>query len=384
MSTAYFPSNMRIYSSNGYAARSTSNCMAYATPKGSGLFRNPVANLPGRVRPLTNNDPGYNWEAPHGLPRPIKHYRRGRVFPITSQDLARDFNLNRFDPNSAVPESRIRYTQDTPGAYSVQNNDQPDCAHNLGSLHFNTDFQPSSNLTDNPTGLTCSKLLCCNAERKARRRVLAATSVLSPNYFSTTHQRLYNRCQTYEQRQFNFASAPTLAELQSSPETSQIKPGDPLSLPFQYVAQCTPRYLIEAAESTAWVDTVTKSLYARGKITLNDLSSIQTAAPKSLAELAQLIPEESRNELLASGVPLGGGTQSAVSCGRVIYKPNNPQFAIQGAVSSSTRTFKLNVDTITKAAGVPAPDLYGSYIKSKTDNVGVAPRGCCRPKGLIY
>jgi hypothetical protein len=30
----------------------------------------------------------------------------------------------------------------------------------------------------------------------------------------------------------------------------------------------------------------------------------------------------------------------------VVYKPNNPQYAKQGAVSSSTRNLKLNVDTI--------------------------------------
>lgn len=34
----------------------------------------------------------------------------------------------------------------------------------------------------------------------------------------------------------------------------------------------------------------------------------------------------------------------------VVYKPNNPQFCQQGAVDSSTRTFKLNVDTITTNA----------------------------------
>jgi hypothetical protein len=36
------------------------------------------------------------------------------------------------------------------------------------------------------------------------------------------------------------------------------------------------------------------------------------------------------------------------SCNTTIYKPNNTQFATQGAVSSSTRLLKLQVDTITK------------------------------------
>jgi len=39
-----------------------------------------------------------------------------------------------------------------------------------------------------------------------------------------------------------------------------------------------------------------------------------------------------------------------VGCPCVVYKPNNQQFSQQGAVDSSTRTFKLNVDTITTNA----------------------------------
>ena len=37
-------------------------------------------------------------------------------------------------------------------------------------------------------------------------------------------------------------------------------------------------------------------------------------------------------------------------CPCVVYKPNNQQFSQQGAVDSSTRTFKLNVNTITTNA----------------------------------
>jgi hypothetical protein len=44
-------------------------------------------------------------------------------------------------------------------------------------------------------------------------------------------------------------------------------------------------------------------------------------------------------------MPLSGPTNPR-GCKLVIYKPNNSQFAKQGAVSSSTRNLKLNVDTI--------------------------------------
>ena len=40
------------------------------------------------------------------------------------------------------------------------------------------------------------------------------------------------------------------------------------------------------------------------------------------------------------------GPSNPKGCSQVYYKPNNPQFAKQGGVSSSTRTLKLTVDTI--------------------------------------
>ena len=44
------------------------------------------------------------------------------------------------------------------------------------------------------------------------------------------------------------------------------------------------------------------------------------------------------------------GPSNPKGCSQVYYKPNNPQFAKQGGVSSSTRTLKLTVDTINTAA----------------------------------
>jgi hypothetical protein len=44
-------------------------------------------------------------------------------------------------------------------------------------------------------------------------------------------------------------------------------------------------------------------------------------------------------------VPIQGPSNPR-GCKVVVYKPNNPQYAKQGAVSSSTRILKLNVDTI--------------------------------------
>ena len=57
-----------------------------------------------------------------------------------------------------------------------------------------------------------------------------------------------------------------------------------------------------------------------------------------------------------------GGPSNPRGCKLVVYKPNNPQYAQQGAVTSSTRTFKQNVITIEKATAQ----------RMKAINIGVA------------
>ena len=47
------------------------------------------------------------------------------------------------------------------------------------------------------------------------------------------------------------------------------------------------------------------------------------------------------------GIPFSG-PNNPIGCKLVVYKPNNSQYAQQGAVSSSTRILKLNVTTIEK------------------------------------
>jgi hypothetical protein len=73
--------------------------------------------------------------------------------------------------------------------------------------------------------------------------------VLKKNYFTTTYQKLYNRCQTFEQRQFNFLSgaAPAATNLLVNNPlfTKKIvinntKPGDPFAYLNTYVANCSP------------------------------------------------------------------------------------------------------------------------------------------------
>ena len=65
------------------------------------------------------------------------------------------------------------------------------------------------------------------------------------------------------------------------------------------------------------------------------------------------------------GVPFAGPSNPN-GCKLTVYKPNNPQFAVQGAVDSSTRMLKLNVDTITtNAAAIHNKNSYVNYEKNK-------------------
>ena len=62
------------------------------------------------------------------------------------------------------------------------------------------------------------------------------------------------------------------------------------------------------------------------------------------------------------GVPFAGPSNST-GCKLTVYKPNNPQYAKQGAVASSTRLLKLNVDTIsTNAASIQNYNNTGAQL----------------------
>ena len=144
--------------------------------------------------------------------------------------------------------------------------------------------------------------LCCNAQKKAKRRVLPASTILKKNYYTRHSEYLYNRCQTFEQKAFNFYSGPS---------ESQGKPGGPESYANSnsYVANCPP------------------------------------------------------NATLGENEPING---SSGGCKVVIYKPNNYQYAQQGAVSSSARMLRLNVNTIDKNRADIKNPLNNILYKNKT------------------
>jgi hypothetical protein len=128
-------------------------------------------------------------------------------------------------------------------------------------------------------------------------RVRPASTLLDKNYYTTTTDYLYNRCQTFEQNQFNYLSS----------GTSTVKPGEPLSQNNVYKANCNPNLEIQYATS------------------LLPVSPSQPISPPHA-----LTPSNPRG------------------CEIVQYKPNNYKYAQQGAVSSSDRLLRLSVETSNK------------------------------------
>ncbi len=209
-------------------------------------------------------------------------------------------------------------------------------------------------LTENPEPATTSPRFCCNEEKKARRRVLPASTNLKQNYYTTHIQYLENRCKTYEQRAFNFVRA---AVPLSDPNA---KPGSPLALGNTYVANCQPNGEIYTTSEAGLVAEILLILQNEGIIASNEAAKLiykQITTFKTLVIFIENLPEPNKGKAIViydafvlnpyTGVPITGPTDP-IGCKLVVYKPNNSQFAQQGAVSSSTLNLKLNVTTIEK------------------------------------
>jgi len=115
----------------------------------------------GTIRPLTNNDLSNSAITGFGLPRPIKHARKGR-------DISGRMNSVEFAYLIDAPESSVI----TPNYYTTQ---KTQCA-----VYKNT------------------------PEAKARRRSMYASTNLKSDYFNSLQACREKRCQTFDQRSFNF------------------------------------------------------------------------------------------------------------------------------------------------------------------------------------
>lgn len=377
MSSAFYPLGM-----NSYNNRLPQG--GYESWKGKGIYSNPVGVTAGNIRPLTNNDPANSAPAPFGKPRPLKHYRRGInvSIPVLTADpnnpkevIEIQYYANR-SVKSAVQDKMVQQMLDNPGRYTVKENNlasngNPNDCNTCKGAGIVSDWYPINNLTEKPQPNVTNPLLCCSQQRKAKRRVIYASTNLKKNYYTTTEQYLYNRCQTFDQRSFNFENGIINPEqynvvLQYPGITDALlataKPGSALSYYNLYVGNCNPNGVIDAGATIATISRFAEVLYQQGIISEPEYANFKQLAIDTLEGFRlflDTLPEENRIRAIAIVTailenPYNGalinGPSNPRGCKRVYYKPNNPQFAQQGGVSSSTRMLKLNVTTIEKNA----------------------------------
>jgi len=373
MSTAVFSQGMESYNNTGFAPFTA----PYATWKGTGPYSYPAAITSGNIRPLTNRDPTNNAPQKFGLPRPLKwQYRKGttsqrRITIINPDQPDQYIEVNR-ESRSSKTSSLIGQTIDQPGRFMVKQNPidetneteqlDKDCktCHGIGLV---TSYSPEPYLTNNPQPVVCTPQLCCNEENKALNRVIYASTNLKKNYFNSSQQYLANRCQTYTQKAFNFYSRANLPEdyaeiVSNNPglaaKIKNSKPGDPFSYNNTYVANCYPN---TDTSQIAVIGQIFDTINKAGAFTFNDVHKYYSTAFNIIADLYKFIQTIEGDITLANNIFYGfinnpnfvgifTGPNNPRGCKLVVYKPSNPQFACEGGVSSSTRTLKLTVDTI--------------------------------------
>jgi hypothetical protein len=285
--------------------------------------------------------------------------------------------------------------QDKPGAFIVKNNPpneidgisqlDTDCKTCEGVGIVASYYPNKTFLQENPEPNVENKRLCCNEERKAKRRVIYASTNLKKNYYTTTSQYLQNRCQTYDQKAFNFYKPNVIGTNQLinqgiSPEEIAIaKPGSAIAdiaTNNTYIANCFPNAEIYDATEYALIAKLLNILLTKGILTEEQVKTFELLNMLDFDTLFNYInnlPIESEKINALSefnafidnpyfGVPFAGPSNQN-GCKLTIYKPNNPQYAVQGAVSSSTRILKLNVDTIsTNAASIQRYNNTGGQL----------------------
>ena len=441
MSSASKPLGMNSMPASGYNHKSTTYNKQYVTWKGTGINSNPVGTASGHIRPLTNNDPGNVFQTGFGLPRPIKHFRKGRVIPPNPVTNINDLNVNSpyNDVNLTIDEAAlINYNinrfvksskgtslgggfggsgllndlQDKPGAFIVKQNPVTELD---GITQMNTDCQTCEGvgivadyypnktyLTQNPEPNTTNispNAFCCNEEYKAKRRAIYASTNLKKNYYTTTKQYLQNRCKTYDQKAFNFLSYktnqagpygdnnPYYSVSQQGPKAGSPETQKATFLDTNlYFANCQPGSQIYDATQVALINQMFAIMIQANILNTENLTEFNATGINSIEGFYNWLnglPENQKipaiqvfNDFIRNpywGMPLSGPSNPA-GCQLTVYKPNNYQYAKQGAVSSSTRNLKLNVDTIsTNAASINNYNNTGNLVSANQLYAGVDP-----------
>jgi len=259
----------------------------------SNYVRNPVGITAGHIRPLTNKDYGNVFPTKFGLARPMKHYRRGRHIPILVPDTSPggdptklvEVQENSRNMNRSVKSSKGSSLGGGGGGSGMISN----LITNPGSVVF---FQNDPDDILNGTVPADNACIPCNG--------IGVTSSYSPNVLNLTN---------------NPARVTQSAALCCSIEKKAL-------------LRCRPASTII---SKKYYSTYNK--YQQGRCLTHAQRSFNFEIP------TQIGGNSSQSNAYYANCPSG-------SCKVVIYKPSNQQFAVQGAVDSSTRSMKLKIATI--------------------------------------
>jgi hypothetical protein len=290
------------------------------------IYKSISGTAPGNVYPQTNNDPRNN--APYknsGNARPLKHYRKGAL-GANGRTVTSSKNL-------------ISTLMDKPGAYIAQTDT---CINSNGCIK--TNIVGPNDLTFNPEPITQTRELCCNAQRKSQQMVLPTSTNLKDNYYISSSQYLRNRCQTYDQKAFNFTSS-------NFSQAALTKNA--------YVADCNSNVMVNNNSTISMMNRLAKVLLQKGIIAepeyeqYIDLRIVDLDA--FIAFLNTVENHESAVAMVKASLSKVGITINANRivntnrCKVATYKPNNPQFAMQGSVPSSAKIRKLHDTTISSS-----------------------------------
>jgi hypothetical protein len=346
MSTAFYPQGMKHNISK-----------PYKTWKGNGYFSNPIGITWGNIRPYTNGDLQNDIIYKPG-PRPIKHYRKG----ITTQ-------------NNEVKSSRgstlVSQLIDLPGCYSTTENTINEinniehinqlCSTSHGVAMIR-DIYPNVNYYEKPPVIMkdgdnpiFSKNMCCSQQKNALKRVRTSTNI-KQNYYTNNYQYLQNRCQTYNQRIFNF-----------------VTPGDVVegaTNSGNYVANCLPNFVINNGLEIEIIDIISRKLIDYDPVFIDiirDIKSntLETFLPPLFESIQDMLNKDVITIFINKMINLY--PMQRKNCSKVIYKPNNEQFAVQGAVSSSTYILKKDVVALEKAYALQNNHPYILKTKSSIE-----------------
>jgi len=258
--------------------------------------------VPGLHRPNTNGVPSnihqHDFDGPEFKARPIKHWRR-QLVPTTINTGSGITGPSQPIGSSGQRNATVGLLMDRPGAVSYVGDASCECVQQPGNSYTISEYflevpknkgtiVENQGVVDNGdyeinTGIYSTRCIGCNPQNNV---IKSASSLLSRAYYSDTTGYLKSRCKTYQQN----------ASINRTSGVTYLGPNG------QHI----------------WA---TSSANGSQVYQTNDIYNPRVN-------------------------PHACGGSGASGASTVIFKPNNYQYSVQGAVDSSTRIEKLKLNTI--------------------------------------